>query len=89
MLDRRGFGRFAEPARLVLVALRGGPRSVAPLFDEVRALDGPVGPGTLYAAIARLERGGLIAPLTSGDGRRAYRLTERSIAADAVPGGVL
>jgi DNA-binding PadR family transcriptional regulator len=75
MLDRRAFGRFAEPARLVLVALRGGPRSVAPLFDDVRSLDGPMGPGTLYAAIARLERRGLIAPTTSGDGRRAYRLT--------------
>ena len=89
MVDRRGFGRFAEPARLVLVALRGGPRGVAPLFDEVRALDGPVGPGTLYAAIARLERSGLITPLTSGDGRRAYRLTERSMAAGAASGGVL
>ena len=89
MIDRRGFGRFAEPARLVLVALRGGPRSVAPLFDEVRALDGPVGPGTLYAAIARLERRGLIAAAINGDGRRAYRLTETSLAAGAVPGGVL
>jgi DNA-binding PadR family transcriptional regulator len=77
MLDRRGFGRFAEPARLVLVALRGGPRSVVLLFDEVRSLDGPVGPGTLYAAIARLERRGLIAPLMIRDGRRAYRLTEQ------------
>ena len=88
MIDRRGFGRFAEPARLVLVALRGGPRSVAPLLDEIRALDGPVGPGTLYAAIARLERLGMIAPLTNGDGRRAYRLTEPQLAAGAVPGGV-
>jgi DNA-binding PadR family transcriptional regulator len=76
MLDHQAFGRFAEPARLVLVALRGGPRTVALLFDEVRSLDGPIGPGTLYAAIARLERRGLIAPLTSGDGRRAYRLIE-------------
>jgi len=75
MLDHLAFGRFAEPARLVLVALRGGPRTVTPLFDEVRSLDGPIGPGTLYAAIARLERRGLIAPLRSGDGRRAYRLT--------------
>lgn len=79
MFDRRGFGRFAEPARLVLVALRDGPRNVAHLFDEVRSLDGPIGPGTLYAAIARLERRGLIAPLTNGDGRRAYRLTDQDL----------
>jgi DNA-binding PadR family transcriptional regulator len=77
MLDRWGFGRFAEPARLVLVALRGGPSSVPVLFDEVRSLDGPIGPGTLYAAIARLERRGLIAPTTNRDGRRAYRLGPR------------
>jgi DNA-binding PadR family transcriptional regulator len=81
MLEHQAFGRFAKPARLILVALRGGPRSVVPLYDEVRALDGPVGPGTLYAAIARLERRGLIAPLTNGDGRRAYRLTGQEIPA--------
>ena len=87
MLEGRGFGRFAEPARLVVVALRGGPQSVAVLFDEVRSLDGPVGPGTLYAAIARLERRGLIAPTTNGNGRREYRLTDRDMTS-AVPGGV-
>jgi DNA-binding PadR family transcriptional regulator len=89
MLDRWGFGRFAEPARLVLVVLREGPHSVAILFDEVRSLDGPVGPGTLYAAIARLERRGLIAPLTNGDGRRAYRLTESQLGAGTAPGGAI
>jgi DNA-binding PadR family transcriptional regulator len=75
VIERRGFGRFAEPARLVLVALRDGPRGVVRLFDEVRRLDGPIGPGTLYAAIARLEQIGLIEPATGEDGRRAYRLT--------------
>jgi DNA-binding PadR family transcriptional regulator len=76
VVDGRGFGRFAEPARLVLVALRDGPRQHVHLFDEVRALDGPIGPGTLYAAVARLERLGLIERATNGnDGMRAYRLT--------------
>ena len=75
MIERRGFGRSAEPARLVLAALRDGPRGVVRLFDDVRSLDGPIGPGTLYAAIARLERIGLIEPATGEDGRRAYRLT--------------
>lgn len=76
MLERRGFGRFVETARLVLVALREGPRQHVRLFDDVRALDGPVGPGTLYAALARLERLGLIEQATNGTGgTRAYRLT--------------
>jgi DNA-binding PadR family transcriptional regulator len=86
MLARSEFGRFAEAARLVLVVLGIGPRAVTVLFDELRTLDGPIGPGTLYAAIARLERRGLIAPETSSDGRRAYRLTDRS-PTTAQPGG--
>ena len=75
MIERRGFGRFAEPARLVLAVLRDGPQGVVRLFDEVRSLDGPIGPGTLYAAIARLEGLGLIEPALGPDGRRGYRLT--------------
>jgi DNA-binding PadR family transcriptional regulator len=75
VIDGRRFGRFAEPARLVLVALRDGPRPASGLLDEIRRLDGPVGPGSLYAAIARLERGRLIELISNGDGRAAYRLT--------------
>jgi hypothetical protein len=46
------------------------------LYDEVRRLDGPIGPGSLFAAIARLERVRLIEPATNGDGAAAaYRLT--------------
>jgi DNA-binding PadR family transcriptional regulator len=83
VVDRRGFGRFAETARLVLVALRDGPRQHVRLFDEVRALDGPIGPGTLYAAVARLERLGLIEPATNGNhGMRAYRLTGSGVTGD-------
>jgi DNA-binding PadR family transcriptional regulator len=85
VLERRGFGRFAETARLVLVALREGPRQHVRLFDDVRALDGPVGPGTLYAALARLERLGLIEPAANGNGgARAYRLTGSGAAGDPV-----
>jgi DNA-binding PadR family transcriptional regulator len=59
----------------VLIALRDGPRAVVRLLDEVRSLDGPVGHGTLYAAVARLERLALVEPTINGGGRRAYRLT--------------
>ena len=82
MLDLRGFGRFAAAAGLVLVALRDGPRPNVGLFDDVRALNGPIGAGTLYAALARLELLGLVEPTTIGGERRAYRLTRRP-AADA------
>jgi DNA-binding PadR family transcriptional regulator len=59
----------------ILVALREGPRSVARLLDDVRTLDGAVGHGTMYGAVARLESLRLIEPTTNGGGRRAYRLT--------------
>jgi DNA-binding PadR family transcriptional regulator len=74
----------------VLVALREEPHNVVRLLDRVRELDGMVGPGTLFAAVARLERLDLIEPTTIGNGRRAYRLTERgsAIRATAAQGGV-
>jgi len=87
MIDRGAFGRFAEPARLVLAALREGPSQGVSLLDAVRAADGPVGPGTLYAAIARLEQLGLIEGRAGTDGRTAYRLTNHSAGTSAAPGG--
>ena len=80
-------GRFGEPAVWILVALRDGPRNVVGLIDDVRALDGRVGPGTLYGAVARLERLDLIEPTTNGNGRQAYRLTEQGAAAQIVARG--
>ena len=76
-MSGRRLGRFGETAMWILVALRDGPHNVVRLLDEVRALDGRVGPGTLYGAVARLERLGLIEPTTNGDGRQAYGLTEQ------------
>jgi DNA-binding PadR family transcriptional regulator len=61
----------------ILVALRDGPHNVVRLLDDVRALDGRIGPGTLYGAVARLERLKLIEPTTNGEGRQAYRLTQQ------------
>lgn len=75
------FGRFGETAMWILVALTSGPLGATRLIDQVRRLDGPVGPGALFGAVARLERRGLIEPVVTGDGRRAYRLSE-SLGAD-------
>jgi DNA-binding PadR family transcriptional regulator len=45
-------------------------------MTEVEAGSGrPMGPGTLYAALARLEDRGLIEGLDPVDRRRPYRLT--------------
>ena len=50
------FGRFAEPALLSLVSLSEGPKHGYAIMTDVEAGSGrPMGPGTLYAAVARLE----------------------------------
>ncbi len=67
---------FAAPALLVLTALTDGPKHGYAIMQEAEHLSGqPLGPGTLYAALARLERRGLIEAVPSDDRRRPYRLT--------------
>lgn len=70
------FGRYAGPATLILSSLAEGTKHGYALtkdieqFAEIR-----IAPGTLYEALARLERQGLIEPVESHDRRRPYRLT--------------
>jgi DNA-binding PadR family transcriptional regulator len=69
-------GRFAEPSLYILVSLSGGPRHGYLIMQDVETMSGrPLGPGTLYAALARLEQRGLIEALEPEDRRRPYRLT--------------
>jgi len=69
-------GRFAEPSLYILVSLSGGPRHGYAIMTDVEEMTGsPLGPGTLYGALARLERRGLIEALEPEDRRRPYRLT--------------
>jgi DNA-binding PadR family transcriptional regulator len=69
-------GRFAEPALLILVSLGDGPKHGYAIMTDVESGTGrPLGPGTLYAALARLEQRGLIEALPPVDRRRPYRLT--------------
>ena len=69
-------GRFAEPSLLILVSLSDGPKHGYAIMTDVEAGTGrPLGPGTLYAALARLEERGFIEALEPVDRRRPYRLT--------------
>ena len=69
-------GRFAEPSLLILVSLSDGPKHGYAIMTDVEAGSGrPLGPGTLYAALARLEERGLIEALEPVERRRPYRLT--------------
>jgi DNA-binding PadR family transcriptional regulator len=81
-------GRYVEPAIWVLVALDGGPRTAVGLLDGVRSLDGPIGPGTLFGAIARLEHLRLVDSGLSDDGRRAYHRTASGAAVASAAGAL-
>jgi DNA-binding PadR family transcriptional regulator len=69
---------FAAPSLVVLAALADGPKHGYAIMQEAERLSGqPLGPGTLYAALARLERRGLIEALPAEERRRPYRLTRQ------------
>lgn len=69
-------GRFAEPSLCILVSLSDGPKHGYAIMADVERISGsPLGPGTLYGALARLERRGLIEALEPEERRRPYRIT--------------
>lgn len=69
-------GRFTEPALLILVSLADGPKHGYAMLDDIRVHAGTrLGPGTLYGALARLERLGHIESLPTRERRVPYRLT--------------
>jgi DNA-binding PadR family transcriptional regulator len=74
--DLTDLGRFAEPSLLILASLAGGPKHGYAMMEDIARMSGVrLGPGTLYGALARLERRHLIEPLAAEDRRRPYRLT--------------
>lgn len=69
-------GSFSDPPLLVMASLADGPKHGHAMLDDIEAMSGSrPGPGTLYGAIARLEKQGFIEPLPSDDRRQPYRLT--------------
>ena len=80
MIDE--LGRWAEPGLLVLASLAGGDKhGYAITADVAEQVGVSLGPGTLYAALARLEQRGLIEGLPAEGRRRPYRLTAAGAAA--------
>jgi DNA-binding PadR family transcriptional regulator len=81
-MDLADFGRFSDPALLILASLADGPRHGYGMMTDIQVMTGVrLGPGTLYGALARLERSGLIKPLPAQQRRRPYQLTARGAAA--------
>jgi len=69
-------GRFAEPGLLILVSLAGGEKHGYAMMQDIEQTCGArIGPGTLYAVLARLEGRGWIESLPASERRKPYRLT--------------
>ena len=72
-----GFGRFSEPALLILISLADGPKHGYAMQDDIAGLTGDrPGPGTLYGAVRRLEEQAFIEAMPSEDRRKPYRITD-------------
>jgi DNA-binding PadR family transcriptional regulator len=71
-----GWGRFTEPALLILISLAGGAKHGYAIMEDIAAFAGMrLGAGTLYGALTRLEVRALVEALPATDRRRPYRLT--------------
>ena len=65
------FGRFSDPAILILASLAGGEKHGYAMMEDIKATAGV----TLYGALSRLEQNTLIKALPADERRRPYRLT--------------
>ncbi|HYK36425.1 PadR family transcriptional regulator [Alloacidobacterium sp.] len=76
--DKDGLGHYSDPPLLVLASLADGPKHGHAMIEDILRMSGTrLGPGTLYGAIARLEKQGLIKPLPADERRYPYRLTSQ------------
>jgi DNA-binding PadR family transcriptional regulator len=67
---------YSDPSLLVLASLANGPKHGYAMMEDIEQFSGiRLGPGTLYGAITRLEQRKWIAPMSSDDRRKPYRIT--------------
>jgi DNA-binding PadR family transcriptional regulator len=74
--------RAGDASVLILTSLADGPKHGYALIQDVSHFAGVrLGPGTLYGALDRLERLGLIEALPAQDRRHPYKITAPGVAA--------
>lgn len=70
-------GRFSDPSLLILSSLASGEKHGYAMIQDIEQFCGThLEVGTLYGAIARLEKQGWIEALELVERRRPYRLTQ-------------
>ncbi len=73
---KHDLGRYAGPAALILTSLANGTKHGYALTKDIEDFAGlRLQPGTLYAALDRLEENRLIESLPAEGRRHPYRLT--------------
>ena len=74
--------RAGDASVLILTSLADGPKHGYALIQDIKGFSGvQLGPGTLYGALDRLERLGLIQEIPSEDRRHPYRVTPAGVTA--------
>jgi DNA-binding PadR family transcriptional regulator len=74
--------RAGDASVLILTSLAGGTKHGYALIKDIKEFAGvELGPGTLYGALDRLERLGLIEALPTEDRRHPYRMTPAGVTA--------
>lgn len=76
MARRKSEVAWADPALLILGSLVSGPKHGYAIVQDTEESTGiTLGPGTLYAALARLEERGHVRALPGDERRRPYEIT--------------
>jgi DNA-binding PadR family transcriptional regulator len=81
VIGRRGMTKdtirgSSDRSILILTSLADWPKHGYALIKDIEGFAGvKLGPGTLYGALAKLERAGLVEALPAEDRRRPYRIT--------------
>jgi DNA-binding PadR family transcriptional regulator len=74
--------RAGDASVLILTSLADGPKHGYALIQDIKEFAGlQLGPGTLYGALDRLERLGLVEALPTAERRHPYQITVAGAAA--------
>jgi DNA-binding HxlR family transcriptional regulator len=78
--------RAGDASVLILTSLADGPKHGYALIQDIKGFAGlQLGPGTLYGALDRLERLGLVEALPAEDRRHPYRITAPGVVGRPAP----